>query len=295
MAQLKYWDGSAWANAVIGAAGPAGSTGPAGATGPTGPASTVPGPTGATGPTGAASTIPGPTGATGPAGATGPTGAGVTGATGPTGPTGAGVPIGGTAGQALTKIDGTNYNTQWSSQFFLEGFGYVSTRYYATSSISTNTQTMPVNTTRYTPIYISETATFDRIAIATGSTFSGTAAVRLAIYNNSGAAPSTVLLDAGSVSPAPTAANTTYQITINQSLSKGWYWLAANSTTAATTNGFVGISNTQAIHTQLMGQTSLAAGLSSFYTESVNVTSGFATASPTLTSANAYCVALRKS
>jgi hypothetical protein len=41
-------------------------------------------------------------------GATGPTGA--TGATGATGP---GVPTGGTAGQVLSKIDGTNYNTQW--------------------------------------------------------------------------------------------------------------------------------------------------------------------------------------
>lgn len=31
------------------------------------------------------------------------------------GPVGAGVPVGGTAGQYLTKIDGTNYNTQWTS------------------------------------------------------------------------------------------------------------------------------------------------------------------------------------
>lgn len=31
------------------------------------------------------------------------------------GPAGAGVPVGGTAGQALTKIDGTDYNTQWST------------------------------------------------------------------------------------------------------------------------------------------------------------------------------------
>jgi len=42
---------------------------------------------------------------------------GLTGATGPKGDTGAagqGVPIGGTANQVLTKIDGTNYNTKWS-------------------------------------------------------------------------------------------------------------------------------------------------------------------------------------
>lgn len=42
---------------------------------------------------------------------TGPTGS--TGSTGSTGPAGQGVPVGGTAGQILAKVDGTNYNTQW--------------------------------------------------------------------------------------------------------------------------------------------------------------------------------------
>ncbi len=68
-----------------------GGQGQAGATGSTGPA----GATGATGPQG-------PTGATGPAGATGATGA-----------TGQGVPVGVTSGQVLSKINSTNYNTQW--------------------------------------------------------------------------------------------------------------------------------------------------------------------------------------
>ena len=43
---------------------------------------------------------------------------GVIGTPGPQGipgPTGEGVPVGGSAGQALVKIDGTNYNTEWSS------------------------------------------------------------------------------------------------------------------------------------------------------------------------------------
>lgn len=38
---------------------------------------------------------------------------GAPGPAGPTGPAGPGVPIGGSAGQVLAKIDGTNYNTQW--------------------------------------------------------------------------------------------------------------------------------------------------------------------------------------
>lgn len=36
-----------------------------------------------------------------------------TGPAGPQGPAGPGVPVGGTAGQVLSKIDSTNYNTQW--------------------------------------------------------------------------------------------------------------------------------------------------------------------------------------
>lgn len=51
--------------------------------------------------------IPGPTGPQGPSGPTG--------ATGPQGSPGQGVPTGGTAGQVLTKVDGTNYNTQWAT------------------------------------------------------------------------------------------------------------------------------------------------------------------------------------
>lgn len=35
------------------------------------------------------------------------------GGVGPQGPAGPGVPVGGTAGQVLSKIDGTDYNTQW--------------------------------------------------------------------------------------------------------------------------------------------------------------------------------------
>ena len=42
-------------------------------------------------------------------------GVGVPGAAGPAGPAGPGVPVGGTAGQFLTKIDGTNYNTDWTT------------------------------------------------------------------------------------------------------------------------------------------------------------------------------------
>ena len=91
------------------------------------------GPTGATGATGATGST-GATGAQGPQGETGPQGpqgeTGATGATGSqgiqgeTGPAGPGVASGGTTGQYLTKVDNSNYNTQWST---LDLSGYAST------------------------------------------------------------------------------------------------------------------------------------------------------------------------
>ena len=124
-----------------GATGPQGPTGATGADGATG----APGAVGPTGPTGAASTVPGPqgpqgvagptgtTGAQGPIGNTGPQGlqgnpgaTGSTGAqgpignTGPAGSTGAagpGVAAGGAAAQVLTKVNATDYNTNWTTPF----------------------------------------------------------------------------------------------------------------------------------------------------------------------------------
>ena len=81
---------------VAGPAGPAGAVGPAGAQGPAGP-------TGLQG-------VAGAVGATGPIGPAGPTGA-----TGTAGANGQGVPTGGTAGQVLAKVDGTDFNAAWTT------------------------------------------------------------------------------------------------------------------------------------------------------------------------------------
>jgi hypothetical protein len=132
--------------------------------------------------------------------------------------------------------------------------------------------------TSYTPIYIPVSTTFDRIAMRTSATFVGSAVCRLGIYNNSSSdQPSTVLLDAGTVSP--TAATTNYEITISQTLSQGWYWLAINCQTAASTNSIT------AVQGQAGGGVVGFTGSSgpsnptySGYQESVNVSSGFATA-----------------
>ena len=67
------------------------------------------GATGATGPQG----IQGETGATGPQGEQGIQG--IQGETGPAGADGVGIPAGGTTGQVLKKVDGTDYNTAWGA------------------------------------------------------------------------------------------------------------------------------------------------------------------------------------
>jgi hypothetical protein len=104
-----------------GAVGPMGPSGPQGPMGPSGiPGGMGPmgpqGADGAVGPQGAAGQM-GPAGSVGAQGPGGPQGAqgaqGAAGAAGPQGADGAGVPTGGTAGQVLSKIDGTSYNTQW--------------------------------------------------------------------------------------------------------------------------------------------------------------------------------------
>ena len=89
-----------------------GEAGPQGPEGPQGPAGEK-GDTGERGPQGPEGPV-GPKGDTGVQGAEGPQGPiGETGPKGDPGPAGPGVPTGGTAGQVLTKVDGTDYNTEW--------------------------------------------------------------------------------------------------------------------------------------------------------------------------------------
>jgi hypothetical protein len=91
---------------IQGIQGIQGEVGPKGDIGDTGPQ----GIQGEQGPQGVQGEI-GPQGIQGEQGPQGETGA--TGATGATGPVGPGVAAGGTAGQLLSKVDSTDYNTQW--------------------------------------------------------------------------------------------------------------------------------------------------------------------------------------
>lgn len=173
----------------------------------------------------------------------------------------------------------------------IPNIGLKSSEYYGCQLTSTTNFTMVANRTYYMPFYLSEATTFDRIAIRTGSNFSGTATVRLGVYNNSGGIPTTVAFDAGTVSA--TASNTTYTITINQTLSAGWYWFAANTQAAAATNSFTG-STTIIYLGMLKYPTNSAINFNSPCWIESSITGAFATAGTISESQSGIVVAMRK-
>jgi hypothetical protein len=167
----------------------------------------------------------------------------------------------------------------------VRGLAYRSGVYYTPPIMSsTSNLTYSANTTYYLPFFVRQTYTFTRIAFNTGSTsVTGTGLVRLGIYNNNSSTdqPSTVLLDAGTVSV--TANNTQYTITISQQLNPGVYWLALNTITTPTTGNLLGFANSYKYYPYDLGISSLSSSASTNFglTETQNVTSGFATSSST--------------
>lgn len=164
-------------------------------------------------------------------------------------------------------------------------FGFTAGLYYRTLGGVGNNITTVVNDTVYAPFIINETKTFDRIAIRSGASHSGTGSVRLGIYNNDGATgqPSTVLLDAGTV--ATTAPNTIFEITISQSLPPGAYWIAFNMQTSPATPRYDGIFvNVASSFGYLVSTTGSLVANAGFWIES-GITGAFTTAG-SLTSAN---------
>jgi hypothetical protein len=151
--------------------------------------------------------------------------------------------------------------------------------YKAPITAASQISTAVVNTTYYTAFYISETITMDRIGIATNAGHSGSAVIRLGIYNNDTATgkPSTVFLDAGTVLTGVGIGAS--QIVISQSISPGIYWFAFNSQTAATTNTYRGTAGAADALNTVMGH--LSVGQTSSVTVGFSqgsVTGAFATA-----------------
>ena len=115
----------------------------------------------------------------------------------------------------------------------------ISGYYYRSPSNSYQGVSVIHQTMLLTPIFIDRNMTIDRVGFQTGQSYVGTSTVRLGIYSDSNGLPSTLLVDAGTVTA--TTNNTTYQITVSQAVTTGWYWGAfCQQGTAPTTGQYFG-------------------------------------------------------
>lgn len=96
-----------------------------------------------------------------------------------------------------------------------------------------------VNYLFLSPIFVPTPTSFDRIGLRTNATaYSGTAVARVGIYGTTAGRPGPLVSDLGTISTS--AASTSYELTIAQTLQPGFYWLAFVTQTQATTGGWQG-------------------------------------------------------
>jgi hypothetical protein len=86
--------------------------------------------------------------------------------------------------------------------------------------------------------YVNESHAYDRIAVHV-TTRAAPSNIQLGIYEDSAGVPGNLILDAGNVSGASTGGK---EININQTLARGWYWLAAVSDSTPTLRTYQGSS-----------------------------------------------------
>lgn len=185
----------------------------------------------------------------------------------------------GSTGQVLT-VSGGLPSWATAASAFDPLFNLKPTGYYVRNgaSVAVGNTTFTNNVAYYMPVYLSASS-YDRISIQTNASFSGTATIRLGLYNADAATgkPTTVAFDAGTVSC--TAASTNYEITISQTVTAGWYFIAFNTQSNATTNNFTSVGSSNATVSGILPTYSSVAGNtpSSYYTQT-GVTGAFATA-----------------
>lgn len=193
----------------------------------------------------------------------------------------------GSNNQVLTADSTTASGVKWATvQSFdptlapVVSNGYVGTK--TTGALADST--LIEDTTYYIPVFLKNLTYNQIICRGPQAAVTGTLTVRLGIYNADSTTllPSTVLLDAGTVSI--TASGTDYAITISQTPSAGYYYLALNMQATTGTSAVRGwsTSSTGSAISSYWGTT-----LNSYVTgfSQTGVTGAFATAG-TLTNNN---------
>jgi hypothetical protein len=129
------------------------------------------------------------------------------------------VPAGGSAGQVLVKASATNFDTGWLDNRF--SFVAESGLYFKPPG-NHPSLTVIADRLSFVPIEIAS-CQIDRIAVVVTTGAAGSL-VRLGIYNsNSAGYPGNLFFDAGTVDSSTTGLK---EITVNQTLQPGRYWLA---------------------------------------------------------------------
>ena len=167
--------------------------------------------------------------------------------------------------------------------------GFTSGSFYSCNFISSSNGVMTTNTVYWVPFFVGTSRAFDRIAVRTDTAGAGSNTLRLGIYNNTDGKPSTVVLDAGTV--ACTAVSTTYSITISQTLSAGWYWLAMCQQSGAGTRSFQRVSQGIYGNSSFQENSGLTESAVSF--TQTGVSGAFATAVPVVTNSSVFRAFLR--
>lgn len=143
----------------------------------------------------------------------------------------------GPSGSDLTLIGG-----------FSVGCGATSSRFIRPPYGIGGGRTLSTGASCFFPMWIENTTVVDQLAVRTSGATGTTGTMVLGLYNDHATAPGrpgTLRLEAGSIDFS--AANTTYAVTIDHTLSRGLYWLAGyvrNGGSGTTWNGFTAYVNT---------------------------------------------------
>ncbi|MHC5768719.1 MAG: hypothetical protein ACYTXI_24470 [Nostoc sp.] len=133
--------------------------------------------------------------------------------------------------------------------------GYASGRYYFSHCYNGSAFTaFAPNYIFYTYFYIAKKQQFNRISTITNAVGGTGSTIRIGIYNVAGGIPTTLVIDAGTISAETVAIK---EIIINVTLETGWYAFACSSTSGSTTiiavsansmsAGFLGVSTPVAV------------------------------------------------